>query len=248
MPRPSFNRSSGRRYRRLLGGARFRRGGGGYGTSGFKRGRTVANALTKVVDVQINNSPPYGSTGGSVIPINLVASGSGFYQRVGRTTCAKSIYITGIFNVNVGGGGLVQPTFLRCMIVYDSQANGNLPVWSDIVRSISNVNAASSTARDMLNVDTADRFKVLCDWRVPFYPQQGGLFVMGMNTPSNLYFQRFCSLKNLETKYKADSQPPVIGDIATGSLLLCMAADESLAAGAALVTMVATARFRYCDV
>jgi len=84
--------------------------------------------------------------------------GSDYFNRVGRKTLAKSIYVRGKVDIvksqtpasgNVGGG------LVRFILLVDNQPNGALPNTTDLLMS------ASPSA--MLNPNNRDRFTILKD-------------------------------------------------------------------------------------
>lgn len=242
---PRFRRSSFRR-RGVFGGGGFRRG-----TSGWKRGRTVPNALTKCVDINstnfnldFNSGPPAPKL------LNEVFQGAASYNRIGSTICMKSIYLNGAIRPVDETKAVTNTAYLRLVIVYDSQTNAAFPAYSDLIKSVSSTGAATSTSSfDQLNVDQKDRFKVICDkWIVMPAPQIGGAFpisVPNMARPADVRVQLYCKLNNLETKYKANAGG--VGDIATGGLFaFCL--DERNSNAQNYYVMKGSSRLRYCDI
>lgn len=240
MPRISRFRSTG------FGGRRFLRKGNGGG--GWKRGRTVPGAGTKTVDIKQVGAVALSIGGAGVINLNGIAEGPGFYQRVGRTICMKSFYISGYVLPNAATPP-DKMTVLRMAVIYDAQANGSTPVWADVFKSYDNAGGVQSFALDQINPDNKDRFKLLCDWRTPLLPCYSSTSTIpagtpGFNNPSNLYFQRYCPLKNLETKYNASTA--VSSAIMTGALWLFAGLDNQ--GGITNPWYITyTCRLRYCD-
>jgi len=189
----------------------------------WKRGRGLRGE-TKSVDLIPND---YACTNvGTVTALNLVRTGSTFTNRIGRKIAMQSLYITGRFtpqDVTMAS----TASFVRVVVVYDSQTNGALPAWADVIKSYDQSTSSSSTVFDHFNLDNRDRFKVVIDERlaVPATSATG----VGNNVPSpnacELKFHRYVSLKNLETQFKADSSPAVIGDISSGSLIMLTFSD-----------------------
>lgn len=200
-------------------------------------------------DFQVGIAAPLAITrAGAYFLLNGLFQGSTFYQRIGNKICMKSIYVTGYFSPNL----VVSPTkstFARIMVIYDAQANGLLPTGAGVtavILSYTNTGPQTTTAVDQLNPDNKDRFKILCDWRTPLLADAAGTNALSVNTPQNVYFQRYCKLQNLETLYNASTG--TVGDIRTGSLLLVAMIDGNNSQTDADWTFTWTARLRYCDV
>lgn len=152
----------------------------------------------------------------------------------------KSLYITG-YIAGVANDTVTVADFVRFIVVYDSQANGTTPDFTDVVRStIYDGTQPATQAIDQLNINNRDRFKIICDWRQALAPAP---YVM---TSKDMWVQKFCKLKNLETIFKADTSTPVVGDIATGSLFLITKMQTTPNANG--LTFYGSSRLRFCDV
>lgn len=160
---------------------------------------------------------------------NNIASGSSFFQRIGRRVALKSIYVNGLFKLASGANGAPTAQQVRIVVVYDSQTNGATATWADVIQAVGNTGTTSSTIADGLNLSNRDRFKLLIDKRfiMPAVgPGTGGsvpssgeiLGGTGVCTMTPL-ISEYRYLAGMETMYGADSTPPVIGDIKTGSIL-----------------------------
>lgn len=200
-----------------------------------------ARGETKVVDLL---TAVYAcDTTGTITPINLVAAGSSYNNRIGRKIAMKSVYLNGSLSPQGAASG---ETYCRIMIVYDAQPNGALPVYADIVLGQAAVLATTaSTSRDNLNLNNRDRFRVLLDKRIVM-PALVGSVIVNPNFPTatEVNLNEFRKLYRLETNYKADTAGGAIGDIATGSLLLVTFGDNAAGAG---YSLSATVRLRFTD-
>ena len=56
-----------------------------------------------------------------VTPLNLVQSGAGFYNRIGRRIEMKSLHLTGLIHST---GKQADQDYCRLLVVYDRQTNG----------------------------------------------------------------------------------------------------------------------------
>lgn len=180
--------------------------------------------------------------------INLIRVGSGEFNRVGRRINMKYLYIQAVIK---GLRTIAAEDECRIMVVYDRQANGSTPVIADIVRSVAqDGTTTSSTTLDHLNLDNTHRFLVLMDHRVklPSISIAAGVETnIGIQDQGGFYtVKRFIKLRNLETQYKADSAPAVIGDIATGALWFITYANAAAAAEG--YQLEGGIRLRYADV
>lgn len=197
---------------------------------------------TKVVDLV---SAAYGcDTTGTVTALNLVSAGSSYNNRIGRKTAMKSLYINGLFRPQ---STVANDAYCRVIVVYDMQANGVLPAWADIVLSQTQAIATTaSTALDNVNLNNRDRFRIILDHRVVLPQYSGAAVATGPVYPTSteIQFHEFRKLGRIETNYKADSSPAVIGDVATGSLIMFTFGDQ--AAGASY-NLVCTTRVRFED-
>jgi len=178
---------------------------------------------------------------GTVYALNLVQEGSSFYNRIGRRIAMKSIEVKGYYSLVAGtAAAVVKPGLSRIMIVYDRQPNGSLPAVADILLDYDQSGNTSTTVESGLNLNNRDRFSVVLDQRkyLPQVTQSGTsnqLSSTGTVWPTDGSFQNNCGvmiqeyrkLKGMETHYKASSQPSVIGDIATGALLLVLIAGAA---------------------
>lgn len=159
----------------------------------------------------------------------------------------KSLHVQGSFLVT--GNATTQQQFCRMLIVYDKQPNGALPNFTDIITDQINNTGGDvkvSNPRSGLNLNNRDRFEIITDrrWVLPDIPatQVAGHYCC---TADMLHFEIYSKLKDREVHYKADSSPGVIGDVATGSLLLVTLGD--LTAGSEGWDAYINCRLRYSD-
>lgn len=204
---------------------------------GFRRRAVIPSALrsrtrfAEIKSVDVVGSSPNFSTQGAFILLNGVQEGSGFYNRVGRKVAMRSLYITGFVKPTLSNTGALVQDWNRLLIFYDRQSNGAPPTLSDVLTDYDNAGATTTTALSQINMNNRDRFLILKDERI-VTPAIG---ISGAAATTNTFAQydledpavrikTFLKLKNLETHYKASSNPAVIGDIATGALFLMVVA------------------------
>jgi len=185
--------------------------------------------------------------------INLITIGSSQWNRIGRKVSLKSFRIRGFLNPtgNNSAGSSGGPIYSRMILLYDKQPNGALPVLADILLDQVSLAADSSSTlvTSGINMNNRDRFEILMDQQFvvpPCNTSTGAVVLGGLTATADLmHFDRFINLKGRETHYKADSSPAVIGDVATGSLVMitfgnCTAATEPY-------QLLASIRLRYSD-
>lgn len=179
---------------------------------------------TKTVDTTVTHGSGTGYTlnqTAQITPMNLVQEGSSFYNRIGRRIEMKSLHLHG--NIIQTGVGTTVSDYARVLVVYDRQANGATPSFSTIMANYDQAGTSTSTGLSDLNPDEKERFAILADERLVL-PAVTAATGLGAPTDSAqrtcFNINRFIKLRGLTTHYKASSSPSVIGDVATGSLLL----------------------------
>lgn len=184
------------------------------------------------------------NTTGQITPVNLIASGSGFNNRIGRKIDMQSLHLNGVCVQT--GTATTTNDYARICIVYDRQTNGAIPNFSDIFTNYSQSSVTSSSAFSGINPDERERFVVLADFRLVLPAttvtgQTGANDALAITSNIN----RFLKLGNLSTMYKGDTAPSVIGDIATGALYITTIG--SFPAGTQGYQAVLSWRLRYKD-
>lgn len=219
-----YTLTPGQRHTTMVMGAR--------GTRGFNVYRNMPHGLgargeTKAVDLA---TAAYAcDTTGTVTAINLIRAGSSFNNRIGRKIAMKSLYLTGSFQPQAAG---VSESYCRVVVVYDAQCNGALPTWANVFTNYDQALGATSDVKAGVNLDFRDRFRILADLRV-IMPALAAGVVTGPAAPTatEVQIKEYRKLGNIEAQYKADSAPAVIGDVATGSLILLTFGDQAAASG-----------------
>lgn len=194
---------------------------------------------------------PFGAsainTTGAITCINMIRAGSSFFNRVGRKIEMQSVRLkASIVPLRTSAA----PDYARILIVYDRQSNGALPALADILQTTDQAGTNTTTSFSGVNLNNRDRFVILRDHHIvlPSLSVAAGVvtnpgFVDQVSRAFN--FDDYVKLKGLVTQYKADSAPAVIGDIATGSLLLVTVG--SIAAAAEGFQADVETRLRYRD-
>lgn len=160
-------------------------------------------------------------TVGNFTLLNAIDSGSNEYQRVGRKISMRSVAIRGFVKF-AQAGSTPSFDFLRLILFYDRQPNGAAPALADVLTSVDRAGTTESVSTSGLNINNADRFKVLRDWYWPIIwpatgttPQNAELAAV----PETIAFKDFIKLGGMETHYNAGTAG-TIADITTGSLYL----------------------------
>lgn len=190
------------------------------------------------------------NTTGTIQAINLIQVGSSMFNRVGRKIEMRSIrLVCNIQTLNVTRA-TIQPTLGRIMIIYDRQTNGANPALADFLQDTDQTGANTTNAYSGLNMNNRERFVTLLDKKINL-PQatctagvMTNVFPNGEPIPET--FDEFRRLKGLTTHFKADSNPAVIGDIATGGLFILSLAEDP--AGTELYQYSWNVRLKYVDV
>nr|UOF76876.1 capsid protein [Cressdnaviricota sp.] len=180
---------------------------------------------------------------GQVTCVNLISSGSGFNNRIGRKIDLKSLHLTGL--IAQTGTASTTNDYARICVIYDRQTNGVLPTYAEIFTNYSQSSTTASTSFSGLNPDNRERFVMLADQRLvlPATPVSGvNGSVDALSTTFSI--NRFLKL-NQTTMYKGDTSPSIIGDIATGAVYIVTIG--SIASGSEPYRAQLTWRLRYMD-
>jgi len=159
----------------------------------------------------------YDMNGTTLAPtlLNGCVPGSDNYQRIGRRTGLLSLHIRGFVYPESLVTGQIAYAF-RMVVVYDKQANGAAPVWSDVVLSQNAAGATSSGPLDMINLVNQDRFEIVRDvtYSAPFTSPSAGA-----SDNNSVMIDEFLDLGGRPTIYNAGTAG-TIADINSGSLYI----------------------------
>lgn len=190
---------------------------------------------------------------GSIICLNQIQAGSSFFNRIGRKIEMKTVRI---FCIIQPANVIKSPPndLLRVALIYDRQTNGALPAITDIFQDTEQNATNTTDSYSGINLNNRDRFLVVSDRRIMLPNVQNVSGLVDIAWPNSFsgnnndyMIDDFRKLGNLVTHYKADSSPAVIGDIATGALLLVV--FSTLTAGTEAFTILNwNVRLRYKDV
>jgi len=211
----------------------------------------------KALDIPISTAALNGT--GSIIGLNFIRAGSSFFNRIGRKIELKNLQLECRLQLVDDAAGRNPPlAYNRIIVVYDRQTNGAFPAIQDVLQDVDQAGTNSTDVMSEINLNNRERFTILRDWRFltpDCSTQQVGAgnmqmansttFPDSMGEQSNGLWKFFIPLKGLNTQYKADSAPAVIGDIATGGLYLIT--FGSLTAGVEAFELLYSTRLRYWD-
>lgn len=206
----------------------------------------------KGVDFDISNAAIVDTTNTNddIAVMNLIQSGNGSWNRIGRKVKLDSIRLKGVAECIIGldGSNHLYGSALRMLLVWDKQpSSGTIPTFDDIFGITEQDGTESSTVMAPPRYDNMDRFRVLMDKTLHANPDVYNAGAGGDNyfvTP----FDYYVKLRGCESNYSGQSQPMTIADISSGALYLVYRATENTAGSKAWqVQSSSVARLRYTD-
>ena len=205
----------------------------------------------KFVDVSLGASGssttvPLGSAATFTL-LNGLQLGTAAYQRIGNKIAMKSLYWSLAFSNSASDTSPTTDTAIvnipvRCMVVYDKQTNGVLPVLGDLLSAFSGIGNATARALDVNspnNLNNRDRFIVLADKR----------FILASAGPSARYIKKYKRL-NTSVTYKSGATVGDVTDITSGGLYFIAYRDAEMfgtSNPASSVQLTGDIRLRYQD-
>lgn len=210
-------------------------------TKGELKGVDTILAVSPVLDTT--------NTNGSAFCLNIVDSGSGAYERVGRKVTSKSVRIRCSAFHSMAPVAVTMDRIgnqLRMVVVWDKSPNqGAIPSFDTVFGQTDLSGALSTHFLDPVNYGEVDRFVVLRDCNV-LMPVTAAPSGGTTNSVINFYqIDEFIDLKNKETIYGDDAG--VVADISTGSLLVYFRCQLNTATNIVSIDPDAFARWRYTD-
>jgi len=182
---------------------------------------------------------------------NLIQVGSSMFNRIGRKIEMRSIRLVANINTLNTTRTTLTPDAGRIMVVYDRQTNGAFPAIADILQDTDQAGANLTESVSGINMNNRERFVTLIDkkFTIPQATLTAGVLtnVFPNDCAVPVKIDEFRKLRGLTTHFKADSNPAVIGDIATGALYILSLA-QTQAAGTELFNYRWNCRLKYVDV
>lgn len=173
----------------------------------------------KCVDV-LENTTTLNTTA-SLTLLNGIAQGSAFYQRLGNRFAMRGLLLKAMIVPLRTNTALLEG--MRMAVVYDRQANGAAPTFSDIFQGRANDGVSTdSIVLSGQNIDKRSRYIILWDWfqTLPQITVTGNVVTNVGEAANDIFYkiQKFIKIPNLPTQ--CDGATSGIGDIETGSLYL----------------------------
>lgn len=192
------------------------------------------------------------TTNANSIVLNLVETGNGSWNRVGKQIYLKSVRLVGNAQTTLSltsVTGLDSMVMFRMVVVWDKQpSGGTVPVWNDIFGYTLQDGTEASTVLCPPKYDTMGRYKVLRDCRMVVpnpVPPPSGLTIDDVLI--DVPFDEYIKLGNKITIYSGQSTPMTIADVNTGGLYVYFRVTTPQGSNSWSVTADSVARLRYSD-
>lgn len=221
MPRPNFKRKAVGD-----GGRAFR-----------KKTRPAARLYNAIVPrkgdihfVDIESALEFSTTLGITL-LNGTIPGDDVVNRTGRHISMQSLKLRYDLQIEANAAN-VTPDYCRMLIVYDKQANAVAPTWANVVSTVTNAAAVTTSSRSPKSEINRDRFVILRDmgWHSPLVGAALGSRIDPVQFPMSGVL--YINLKGLATQYNAGTAGTV-ADIVGGSLFIMTQALTAAGATAA---------------
>ena len=245
---------------RLSYGSRTAAYGLGRGRFGARGRPTMGAAVLmrqgekKGVDIDLTQALPITTTtntNSNALVLNLIQSGTGSWNRVGRKAHLRSIRLKGVATAVIAAEavtGVLRGGTLRMVVVWDKQPSCNaVPAFDTVFGRTDQAGTESTAYLDPPRYDNMDRFSVLKDCVLQINPTAVNT-LGGANDLLVYYaaFDEYIKLGGRETVFSGQTVPMTIADISTGGLYVYFRADATTATQWA-VESDSVARLRYTD-
>jgi len=215
----------------------------------------VSSGETKGVDTNLstglgdlteatNSSTP-------IIALNLIQTGSGSWNRVGRKVFPQSVRLkyTIRYRYAQRASGEVQANNVRVLLVWDKNPNGAaLPTFDTIFKATDQSGNEASYWNAPAAYDTMDRFRIIRDTVHDFNPAMypatsGDIAFMSVSEDQFVVLPA-----GLETVYSGQAVPQTIADLYSGALYFVAIMKDALPTDYAMQILDGSvARLRYKD-
>lgn len=207
----------------------------------------------KGVDTRLAINPILDTTNsaGSSHALNLIAPGTGSFNRIGRKVKLSGVRLKGnvLFSINQAATtGNLGGNQVRMVVVWDKQPSGSgtLPQFDTIFGCTSQAGTETSEYMDSIRYDNMGRFQILRDVFITCNPESENQATGTENYVLYTFkFDEYIKLGGRETVYGAQTSPAVIGDISTGGLYVYFRAERNSVNSFAEVEDNSFARLRY---
>jgi len=188
------------------------------------------------------------NTNAQIQTCNLIQTGTGSWNRIGRKTVSKSLRLQGYLECShiLTAGGDLSSNMVRLTVVWDRQpAGGAEPLFNDIFGNTNQSGTETTAFFSPPKYDTMGRFVVLKDMLFISDPK-ASTPAAGDIVVNTIALDEYLRLPNLESNYSGQSTPMTIADINSGALYVT---GRALRQDAAETQWTATigARLRYID-
>lgn len=203
----------------------------------------------KGMDTFLTYAPVLASTGtnGGILPTNLIQTGTGSWNRIGRKVCLKSLRLQGTASCThvLNAASDLDGNVLRMIVVWDKQPSGGAePLFSDIFGQTSQAGVENTSWYSPPKYDTMMRFTVLKEFSIN---SNAEATPSATNyTMNEFHVDEYVRLPNLESNYSGQSSPMTIADINSGALYVIARAKTASATNTQWVVEL-NARIRYTD-
>jgi len=221
-------------------------------SSSSSRGRSSLALEVKGVDTPLAIDAVLASvtTNGSMHTLNLIAPGTGSYNRVGRKVHLKSVRIKGIIRCDIkpdATSGDILSNLMRGLVVWDSQPSGAIPTCNTIIGRTLQNGAEECEFMDPLRYDNTGRFKILREILLNADPKVYPTAGTGKLTVLNFPIDEYINLDGLTTVYSGQNSTCTIADISSGALYFFARARANDTDDKFVITDNLMARLRYVD-
>lgn len=202
-------------------------------------------AELKGVDFVLTQASIVNTTGtnANIQTVNLIAPGSGSFNRIGRKASMSSIRLKGWITLAQPPSTALQAgTVVRMALVLDRQPTGTVPAFDVIFGWTDQAAAEASTMFAPPRYDNMERFTILRDKCFDINPGTQGTLA-GTASQTEISFDEYISLKGVQVTYGGQSSPCTIADIATNALYLVWRSANA----SGVVNSASIGRLRYMD-
>jgi len=208
--------------------------------------RSRARVEVKGVDFALTQASLINTTNtnGGMQCVNLIAPGSGSFNRVGRKVQLQSLRFKGWISLSQPPSTALQAgTVIRMALVLDKQPTGTIPSFDAIFGWTDQVAAEASTMFSPPRYDNMERFTILRDKCIDINPNTSGTLAVTASS-TEVSFDEYITLKDLSVTYGGQSSPCTIADISTNALYLVWRSANATG----VVNTASIGRLRYVDI
>lgn len=182
--------------------------------------------------------------------VNLIQTGSGSWNRVGRKVFPRSLRVKAGFEYTYNNvGDQVQGVSIRWAVVWDKNPSGGaLPTFQEMFKITDQTGTESTSWKAPPAFDSLGRFVVIRDQIISINPDNFPVPVIDGISIIKKEMDEYIPLPPLETVYSGQNNPLTIADVYSGALYWIVIADAGLPSGYGLqLSPYSSARLRYTD-